>query len=103
MKALAAGVPLVLLPHGRDQADTAVRVSARGAGVIVKRSAGVDGIAKAVRRVLENHSYRTMAQRLGETILRDAESDQLVHGSEDVDEHGQDDASPCRITGGDVS
>jgi MGT family glycosyltransferase len=27
MKALAAGVPMVLLPHGRDQADTAARVN----------------------------------------------------------------------------
>ena len=38
VKALAAGVPMVLLPHGRDQTDTAVRVSGRGAGVMLKRS-----------------------------------------------------------------
>jgi UDP:flavonoid glycosyltransferase YjiC (YdhE family) len=32
MKALAAGVPMVVLHHGRDQADNAARVTARGAG-----------------------------------------------------------------------
>ena len=39
MKALAAGVPLVILPHGRDQADTAARVTARSAGIALKRTA----------------------------------------------------------------
>lgn len=78
VKALAAGVPMVMLPHGRDQADTAVRVSARGAGVMLRRSARPDAIAAAVRQVLENPSYRAAAQRLGETIRRDAASDLLV-------------------------
>jgi MGT family glycosyltransferase len=78
VKALAAGVPMVLLPHGRDQADTAVRVSARGAGVTLRRSARPDAVAAAVRHVLENPSYRAAAQRLGEMIRRDAASDLLV-------------------------
>ncbi|MPY88194.1 MAG: hypothetical protein GEU99_09745 [Luteitalea sp.] len=30
---------MVLLPHGRDQADTAARVTARGAGISLKRTA----------------------------------------------------------------
>jgi MGT family glycosyltransferase len=78
VKALAAGVPMVLLPHGRDQADTAVRVSTRGAGVTLRRSARPDAIAAALRQVLENTSYRVAAQRLGERIRRDAASDGLV-------------------------
>jgi UDP:flavonoid glycosyltransferase YjiC (YdhE family) len=41
---------MVLLPHGRDQADNAVRVTARGAGVALKRSAEPSAIAAAVRR-----------------------------------------------------
>ena len=32
IKTLAAGVPLVILHHGRDQADNAARVTTRGAG-----------------------------------------------------------------------
>ena len=39
IKALAAGVPLVVLPHGRDQADNAARIVARHAGVKVSRTA----------------------------------------------------------------
>jgi UDP:flavonoid glycosyltransferase YjiC (YdhE family) len=33
IKALAAGVPLVCLPMGRDQEDTAARVTLSGSGV----------------------------------------------------------------------
>ena len=55
----------------------AVRVSARGAGVTLTRSARPDAIAD-VRRVLENPSDRAAAQRLGATIRRDAASDLLV-------------------------
>ncbi|HZD73556.1 MAG TPA: nucleotide disphospho-sugar-binding domain-containing protein, partial [Actinomycetota bacterium] len=40
MKALAAGVPMLVLHHGRDQADNAARLTARGAGVAVRRGAG---------------------------------------------------------------
>lgn len=68
MKALVAGVPLVLLPHGRDQADTAVRICARGAGVTLHRRAQASTIATAVRAVIDDPSYRTAARRLGAAI-----------------------------------
>ena len=48
VKALAAGVPLVVLPHGRDQLDNAVRVTCRGAGVKLKRTATSAQIVAAV-------------------------------------------------------
>jgi UDP:flavonoid glycosyltransferase YjiC (YdhE family) len=88
VKALAAGVPMVLLPHGRDQTDTAVRVSARGAGVTLKRSAHREAIAAAVRLVLHDHSYRAAAQRLGAQVRRDGASDELVRALEDVAANG---------------
>lgn len=47
MKALAAGVPMVVLHHGRDQADNAARVTARGAGLAVKRTATPAAVARA--------------------------------------------------------
>jgi MGT family glycosyltransferase len=78
VKALAAGVPMVLLPHGRDQGDTAVRVAARGAGVVLKRSAGAAELAAAVRLILQDDSYNAAARRLGEVIRRDAASDVLL-------------------------
>ncbi|HZM95922.1 MAG TPA: glycosyltransferase [Vicinamibacterales bacterium] len=84
IKALAAGVPMVVLPHGRDQADTAARVDARGAGLALKRSAGSAAIADAVRRILRDDSYRIAARRLGQTVCRDARSDALIRELEDI-------------------
>jgi hypothetical protein len=84
MKALAAGVPMVVLPHGRDQADTAARVTTRGAGVVLKRSAGPSRIADAVMQVLGNDSYRAAARHLGEAVRRDARSHALIHELEGI-------------------
>ena len=84
MKALAAGVPLVMLPHGRDQADTAVRVTARGAGLMLKRSAAPRAIADAVTRI-QDDSYRNAARQLGAAIRRDAGTDLLVDELEATD------------------
>jgi MGT family glycosyltransferase len=84
MKALAAGVPLVVLPHGRDQADTAARVVARGAGIALKRSASPRKIARAVKRVLDQPSFAHAARRLGDQILRDASGDALVRELEEL-------------------
>jgi MGT family glycosyltransferase len=78
VKSLAAGVPLVVMHHGRDQADNAVRVTARGAGVAVKRSADAGTIAAAVRRLLDDPSYRAGAARLGDALRRDAGSGELI-------------------------
>jgi UDP:flavonoid glycosyltransferase YjiC (YdhE family) len=78
MKALAAGVPMVMLHHGRDQADNAARVTARGAGVAVKRTAKPARIARAARRVLTDPTYRAAARRLGQAIRRDADSGALL-------------------------
>ena len=93
MKALAAGVPMVILPHGRDQADTAARVTARGAGVALVRKASPAAISRAVRRVLQHDSYRAGARHLGEVIRRDAAGNTLMHELEalaDTDRPGSD-------------
>lgn len=47
IKALAAGVPVVGLPMGRDQFDIAARLAHRGAGFRVHASAPLDAIAAA--------------------------------------------------------
>ena len=83
-RALAAGVPLVVMHHGRDQADNAVRVKTRGAGVTVSRSAKPEKIAAAVQRVLDDPAFRAAAERLGEAFRRDAASGRLVTELEDL-------------------
>jgi MGT family glycosyltransferase len=78
LKALVAGVPLVVLPHGRDQADNGRRVSARGAGIVLRRAAKPRSIERAVRAVLDDPAYRRAAADLGARIRRDAATDRLV-------------------------
>jgi MGT family glycosyltransferase len=68
LKGLAAGVPLVCLPMGRDQNDTAARVVFAGAGVRLEPSASAQRIEAAVRRVLEDPSYRAAAGRLQQKL-----------------------------------
>ncbi|KQW08250.1 glycosyl transferase [Leifsonia sp. Root4] len=78
VKSLAAGLPLVILHHGRDQADNAVRVTSRGAGIAVPRSASAERIAGAVLTVLADSDYRVAAQRLGRAVARDAAGGALL-------------------------
>jgi UDP:flavonoid glycosyltransferase YjiC (YdhE family) len=84
IKSLAAGVPLVILPHGRDQADNAARVELRQAGVKVSRNAKSTAIAKAISTVLNDATYAEHARLLGEAIVRDSSSGALVHELEDL-------------------
>jgi len=85
LKSFVAGCPVVVLPHGRDQPDNAVRVTLRGAGVALPRRASADRIAGAVRRVLDDPAYTHAAQRLGAAIRRDAEHSTLVAELEGLD------------------
>jgi UDP:flavonoid glycosyltransferase YjiC (YdhE family) len=84
IRALAAGVPALVLPHGRDQADNAARVRSRGAGLQLKSSAPPRAIAAAVQRLLAEPGFREGAERLGETVRRDAASGMLVRELEDL-------------------
>jgi UDP:flavonoid glycosyltransferase YjiC (YdhE family) len=78
MKALAAGVPLVCLPMGRDQLEVAARVVALGAGIKVRPGASPAAIARAVRTVLEDPSYRSAARRMAEILAQEARADRAV-------------------------
>jgi MGT family glycosyltransferase len=78
VRSLAAGVPMVVLPQGRDQADNAARVTARGAGVTLKASASSADIADSVRLILNDACFRQAAERMGQVIRADTESGTLV-------------------------
>lgn len=84
IKALAAGLPLVILHHGRDQADNAVRVTTRAAGVAVSRRASAEKIARAIAEVLGDPRYRRAAAELGAVVARDAAGPALVDELERV-------------------
>jgi len=78
IKALANGVPLVCLPVGRDQLDTAERVVAAGAGVRLRMGARSALIQGAVRSVLDDPTYRAGAKRMAAAIASDCEHDRAV-------------------------
>ena len=78
IKALAAGVPLVCLPMGRDQDDTAARVVLTGSGVRLKPSASVQSIAAATRDVLDDARYRDAARAMAELIAVETKTDRAV-------------------------
>jgi MGT family glycosyltransferase len=71
IKTLAAGVPMVCIPMGRDQNDTAARVVHHGAGLRLSPKASVTEIRKTVQKVLADPSFRTNASRLASSITDD--------------------------------
>ena len=92
LKALAAAVPLVIAPLGRDQPDNAARVIRAGAGLRVRRTADIATLQRAIGRVLDDHRYRDAARHMAE-ILAAERDDELV-----VDELERAAAEP-RVSG----
>jgi MGT family glycosyltransferase len=84
IKALAADVPALVLPMGRDQLDNAARVTERGAGLRQEPDADTEAIAAAVRRLLDEPSFREGAARLGAQLRAEAKSDRAVEELEDL-------------------
>ena len=69
MKALYHGVPMVLVPWGRDQPGVAARAEALGVATVVRRDACNDAsVAQAVHRILGDAGYtervRAISKRL---------------------------------------
>ena len=78
IKALAAGVPLVCLPMGRDQLDVAARVVHRGAGVRLDAAAEPQAIGAALDEVLAEPGYRAAAERIAAAIAEETAHDRAV-------------------------
>jgi len=78
IKSLAAGVPVVALPMGRDQPDNAARMVAAGAGLSLKPSAKVEAIRAAVAGVLATPSYTAAAGRLAAAMAAEGEADRAL-------------------------
>ncbi|MDQ0390573.1 nucleotide disphospho-sugar-binding domain-containing protein [Labrys monachus] len=78
MAALMHGLPLLIIPHGRDQADNAARVVGRGAGLSVPRTASTEEIRAALARLIAEPTFRAAAGRLGEAVNKEARESTLV-------------------------
>lgn len=84
MRALVCRAPMLVIPHGRDQNDNAVRVTERGAGLSLMPSATADEIRTACARLLREPSFRAAAKRLGDLVAAEAEGSTLVRELEAV-------------------
>jgi MGT family glycosyltransferase len=69
MGALVRGRPLVLAPLAADQPENALRCAERGVGITLGRVAlSATSIRDAVRRILQESSFRTRAEELGRKL-----------------------------------
>jgi MGT family glycosyltransferase len=84
LKTLAAGVPALCMPMGRDQKDNVVRAARHGAVLGLKPTASVPQIAEAVRRLLDDPAFRTAARTLGSRLRADAAASTAVDEIETV-------------------
>lgn len=68
LSALAAGVPLVCVPMGRDQHDVTRRVVAVGAGVEVDHTRIVQDLLAAVQHVIDQRNFADAAAKVAKAM-----------------------------------
>jgi len=81
-RALRHRRPLLVMPHGRDQNDNAVRVTERGAGLSLPPTATVAQIRGALGRLLSEPGFGRAADRLGAQVANDVETSPVVEDLE---------------------
>jgi MGT family glycosyltransferase len=84
MRGLVSRVPMLVIPHGRDQNDNAVRVTERGAGLSLMPDASAEAIRAACERLLRDPRFREDAKRLGDRVAADAERSTVVEELEGI-------------------
>jgi UDP:flavonoid glycosyltransferase YjiC (YdhE family) len=78
LKALAAGVPLVVAPFGRDQPDNAARVVYASAGLRVRKNASVAALQQAISRVVNDDRYHAAAGRMAKLLAAERDDGLVV-------------------------
>jgi MGT family glycosyltransferase len=96
LKALIAGVPLVLVPLGRDQPDNAARVVHAGAGIGLRKNASVSALRAAVARVIEDPRYRAAAGAMAARLDAERDDSRVVDELEQVAAGGPTTGPPTR-------
>ena len=83
-RALWHGLPLLVMPMGRDQNDIAVRVEAGGAGLSLPSTASETEIAGALKHLISEPRFRVAARRLADAIDGEIKSERLVSEMEEI-------------------
>ena len=78
IRALAKGVPLVVMPMGRDQGDNAVRAERVGAAVRLSRHASARRLRRVIARALRDEKLHAAARRAAETLARERRGDRAT-------------------------
>jgi MGT family glycosyltransferase len=78
MRGLVSRLPMLVIPHGRDQNDNAVRITERGVGLSLMPDAPVPAIRAACERLLNEPQFRNAAKILGDLVAAEAEKSAIV-------------------------
>lgn len=81
-RALMHGKPMIVVPHGRDQADNAVRVTARGAGIMLPADAPAAAFRAAIERVFSEPGYAAAARGLGARVAEEVRQSPVAEALE---------------------
>ncbi len=95
-RALWHGLPLLVMPMGRDQDDIALRVEFHGAGLTLPPTASETEIAAAINRLIGEPHFRVAARRLGDSIASEINAAHLVGEMQEIVEARQDGLSDCK-------
>lgn len=83
-RAMVNRLPLLVMPHGRDQDGNAARIEAHGAGLSLPPSASVSEIGEAARRLLSDSELKYAAWALGEAVARETRESRIVEELEEL-------------------
>ena len=84
MKALIAGVPLIVVPLGRDQPDNAARVVYAGAGIRLRKNASAESLRAAIGRIIGDPRYRAAAGAMAARLAAERDDNRVVDELEQV-------------------
>jgi MGT family glycosyltransferase len=96
MKALTAGVPLVVVPLGRDQPDNAARVVHAGAGTRLRKCASVSDLGAGTAQMIDDPRYRAAAGRMAGRRAAERDDNLVVDELEHMAAGRRGPASPGR-------
>lgn len=77
-RTMAAGLPVLVLPYGRDQDGNGERIVEHGAGLMLSPTASVGDIGEALMRLLVEPGFGEAAARLGEAVRKDIRESRVV-------------------------
>lgn len=83
-RAMVNRLPMLVIPHGRDQDGNAARIAAHGAGLVLTPATSAMEIGDAAARLLCDPTYAAAARLLGDHVAREIEQSDIVQQIEQL-------------------